>query len=84
MTCRLCGLEHRGWVSCAKARTDSMRAVQTHAAPHQPEAQVEQACPETHVLTADHVLTPCVNKDRHRPGYMRDYMRARRASGRKA
>jgi hypothetical protein len=44
--------------------------------------QVEKALDQMPALTQaqmDDVLTPSVNSDRHRPGYMRDYMRKRRA-----
>ena len=27
MTCKSCGLEHRGWVSCLKAKTDAQKVV---------------------------------------------------------
>lgn len=62
MTCNVCGLEHRGWVSCAKAKAEFAKTVEAKVVP----------------------LEACVNKvaltqDRHKPGYMRDYMRKRRA-----
>lgn len=71
MICRSpkCGLEHPGWVSCSKAKADASRLQEPVLTA--PEPVLTEPDP---VLTATkHVLT-----DRHKAGYMRDYMKARR------
>jgi len=90
MTCKACGLEHRGWVSCAKARADSMKPVQTFEQSSPLDELIEQAWNETPkvelVANGEPVANAFTNavanryKDKEkRRAYMRELMRKRRA-----
>lgn len=73
MTCKLCGLEHRGWVSCAKAAADQVKA----GAPF-----TELAVREIDNTIANTIVANKrgVYKDKEkRLAYMRELMRKRRA-----
>jgi hypothetical protein len=95
MICKGCGLEHPGWIGCLKAKYEAAKSKRNDSPPASSAVRdtLDKATAGgvpalIDVLTApqsDPVLTTAcvngsVNRDRHRPGYMRDYMRKRRAS----
>lgn len=82
MACLRCGLDHRGWITCAKAKHD-LPSIQVA----KPEVVV--ATPEVVVATEDAVVaTAAPTETRHgkykdaeaRKQRMRDYMRKRRSA----
>ena len=64
-----CGLRHPASWNCARALYEAQKAL-----------PVVETAEQPLVLTEPIVLTPSVNKDRHKPGYMREYMKRRRAA----
>lgn len=85
MICK-CGLGHRGWEQPQKCNIELSRrareVVNTPVAASVVAANTETTPVNTHARTGD-VLTHLVHAkpttDRHRPGYMAEYMRKRRA-----
>ena len=80
MICKTCGLDHRGWISCGKARADAVLEIG-----HMPlDAAVELVA--NVVANTEPVVNMVANKHGRyadiprRKAYMRDYMRKRRAA----
>lgn len=87
MTCPSCGLEHRGWVPCAKARLDAQKqAAAPSKAPqavvvHTPDsgssqAQIGSSQPDPVVVHTKHGKYADPDK---RKAYRREWMRRVRA-----
>ena len=70
MPCKACGLEHRGWVSCAKAKADEAQQVANADPPAFTEMVLVVNTESKHGKYAD--------KEK-RLAYMRELMRKRRA-----
>jgi hypothetical protein len=84
--CKRCGTRHEGWetVICARAR----RAALTQSAPAsvRPMEEVHLEVlterptePLVHLVDSPPSVNRPADKDRHKPGYMAEYMRKRRA-----
>lgn len=80
--CKLCGLDHRGWISCAKAHVDaSIEQIDAKIAKF---SNPDTLDPELLALATEVVANklPVANryKDKEkRKAYMRELMRKRRA-----
>lgn len=85
MSCNLCGLNHRGWVSCAKAKRDADLAINTGVPNTEPlTASIEEDVIAGVNAVGVNMPTGVNRHGKHKDQeahrvWMREYMRKRRA-----
>jgi hypothetical protein len=83
MPCPKCGLEHRGWITCARAKFDAAKAMVVH----EPELVVHKEELVVHSGSSQPEVVVHAGSSRHgvyldvekRKVYRREWMRMRRA-----